>query len=188
MGYSTKKLTLKYGDYILDIPNGNLGWCRKIMEAGLSQIDSMLSHTDRIFVLRFDCHASGFSSDNKQIGVFRRRLFKSLRRYYPDLLIGYLWVREQEKSKHQHYHFALMVDANRVPTANVVLNEATRVWERLTGIHPHIPKHPYYLVRLGHKQGFIDAASRLSYLAKSRGKGYRPAQTKDYGASRIKVA
>jgi hypothetical protein len=188
MSYSTRKLNLKYGDYVLEIPNGNLGWCRKIMVAGLNQMEAMLSRTDRIFVIRIDCHAAAFSQTNKQISTFRRRLFKRLRRRFPDLLIAYLWVREMEKSKNQHYHFVIMVDADRVPAASVVLNAGVDVWEKLTGIHPHIPKNPYYLVKRGNKQGFQEAAKRMSYLAKSRGKGYRPDQTKDYGSSKLKAA
>jgi len=188
MAYTTKKLTLKHGDYVIEIPNGSLGWHRKIMKAGLGQIENMLEHTDKIFVIRLDCHPSGYSGDNSQLEVFLRRLKKKLRRHYPDLLLGHLWVREHEKAKNQHYHFVLMVDANRVPTSNVVTDAAIYVWERLTGIHPHIPKNPYYLVKRGCKQSIQDAAKRMSYLAKSRGKGYRPNQTKDYGSSRIKAA
>lgn len=188
MAYSTRKLTLKHGDYVIEILSGSLGWHRKIMLAGLGQIESLLTHTDSIFVIRMDCHPSGFSTDNSQIEVFIRRFKRKLRRRYPELLIGHLWVREHEKAKSQHYHFVLMVDANRIPSSNVVTDAAISVWEKLTGIHPHIPKSPYYLVKRGNKQSVQEAAKRMSYLAKSRGKGYRPDQTKDYGSSRVKAA
>ncbi|WP_161783154.1 MULTISPECIES: YagK/YfjJ domain-containing protein [Shewanella] len=187
MKYVCKKSSFKYGDCIIEIPNGSLGWCRDIMFSALNQIEALLSVTSRVFIIRFDSHVSGYSQDNAQISIFRRRLIKSLRRRYPDLLFGYIWVREQEKAKQQHYHFAFIVDAERVPSASVVLDAAIKAWERLTGIHPHVPKHPYYIVKRGDEQSFIEAAGRISYLAKSRGKGYRPDQTKDYGTSRFKM-
>ena len=81
-----------------------------------------------------------------------------------------------------------MVDANRIPTSNVVTDAAVSVWEKLTGIHPHVPKNPYYIVKKGNKQSLQAAAKRMSYLAKAKGKGYRPEKTNDYGASRIKAA
>lgn len=187
MKYFNKKLTFKHGDLVVDIPNGNLGWSRDILTAGVHQLDAMLSRTSGVFAIRFDCHAAGYSEDNNVITTFRRRFFKRLRKQYPDLLIGYIWVREQEKSKQQHYHFMFMVDIERISAANIVLCAAGKTWEGLTGIHPHNPKKPYYIIKRGAKGQYVEAIERMSYLSKFRGKGYRPSQAKDYGTSRIKL-
>jgi hypothetical protein len=49
---------------------------------------------------------------------------------------------------------------------------------------PHI-NHPFHFV--DNEQALQAAIYRISYLAKPRGKGYRPPQTKDYGCSRMKA-
>lgn len=72
-----------------------------------------------------------------------------------------------------------------MPIASQPLDAAIHVWERLTGIHPHKPENPYYLVKRGDGSRYPDLIKRLSYLAKSRGKGYKASQSKDYGASCI---
>ena len=36
------------------------------------------------------------------------------------------------------------------------------------------------------KEKRLEAINRVSYLGKTRGKGYRPKQSKDYGSSRLK--
>lgn len=187
MKYASKKETFSYHGVVYPLPNGHLGWHRDILVACLNQLDAMLSHTSKVFVIRFDCHMGGYSEDNATIATFRRRLRKKLERHYPKLLVGYLWVRELEKAKSQHYHFVFLVDAERIPAANVVLDAATHVWKRLTDIHPHVPLNPYYLIKRGDSSRHADLIKRVSYLAKYRGKGYKPAQTKDYGASRIKI-
>lgn len=187
MKYACRRTEFNYQGVVYPVPDGHLGWYRDILVACLGQLDAVLSYTSKAFVLRFDCHMTGFCDNNALIATFRRRLFKKLGRHYPDLLVGYLWVREIEKAKSQHYHFVFLVDAERIPTANVFLMAATHVWERLTGIHPHIPKSPYYLVNRGDRSQHAELIKRISYLAKERGKGYRSAQAKDYGASRIKI-
>ncbi|MCL1036464.1 inovirus Gp2 family protein [Shewanella submarina] len=187
MKYACKKETFCYQGVFYPVLNGHLGWYRDILVTCLNQLDALLTHTSKALVIRFDCHMSGYSENNAIIKKFRRRLLKKLRRHYPGLLLGYLWVREIEKAKSQHYHFVFLVDAERIPTANVFLSCATDVWERLTDIHPHVPENPYYLVKRGDKSRHAELIKRVSYLAKKRGKGYKARQGKDYGASRIKI-
>ncbi len=187
MKYACRKDSFSYRGVNYTVPNGELGWYRDILVSFHHQLDAALSHTSKVFVIRFDCHMAGYSEDNAMIEKFRRRLLKRLNRQYPKLLVGYQWVREIEKAKSQHYHFVFIVDAERLPAANVLLDAATHVWEKLTGIHPHIPEHPYYLVKRGDSSRYAEVIKRVSYLAKERGKGYRASQGKDYGTSRIKL-
>jgi hypothetical protein len=60
-------------------------------------------------------------------------------------------------------------------------------WEGLDPSNHHMPfgKNPSYFI--DNDEVFADAVYRISYLAKTRGKGYRPAQVKDYSTSRLKV-
>jgi hypothetical protein len=59
-------------------------------------------------------------------------------------------------------------------------------WEDGTGTYtmPFI-KHPFHFAD---SEDIIEKAiNRVSYLAKTRGKGYRPSQTKDFQCSRMKL-
>ena len=54
--------------------------------------------------------------------------------------------------------------------------------------YAHMPSNPYYFIDQNNKQTELqNAIFRLSYLAKTRGKGYRDSQAKDYGTSRLKL-
>jgi len=100
--------------------------------------------------------------------------------------IGYQWVREQEKSKKQHYHAALMLDGNLIQHPSNLLNKIQEMW--LPRGHLYRLKNCfYYLDKKNIKEVRRDVIRRASYMAKIRGKGYRPSQTKDYNSSRIKL-
>ena len=49
------------------------------------------------------------------------------------------------------------------------------------------PKNCYYNVKRNDYNSLQDAIWRISYLAKTRGKGRKPKQAKDYSTSRIKL-
>ena len=53
------------------------------------------------------------------------KLTKRLKRKYKLCRVGYIWVREQEKSKHQHYHLVLMIDGNKEQFFDEILKIAT---------------------------------------------------------------
>ena len=53
--------------------------------------------------------------------------------------------------------------------------------------HMHIPENCFYLIDKDNiEKQRPEAIYRASYMAKSRGKQYRPKQTKDYSGSRLK--
>jgi hypothetical protein len=54
--------------------------------------------------------------------------------------------------------------------------------------HCHIPENCfYYIDKHNYEQERADAIERLSYLAKTRGKGYKDKQAKNYSVSRLKA-
>ncbi len=59
-------------------------------------------------------------------------------------------------------------------------------WEAIDPSNHSMPylKKPFYFV--DSQETLADAVYRVSYLAKTRGKGYRPEQVKDYSTSRLK--
>ena len=107
-----------------------------------------------------------------------------IERVYGIFEVGYVWVREHEKAKHQHYHFALFLDGDKVNHSAVIGGVISETWERVkVGNTTRIPEACFYNVV--NPETKADAIYRLSYMAKQRGKGYRPDQTKDYSTSRL---
>ena len=100
----------------------------------------------------------------------------------------WLYVGEgaREKKKHQHYHYALILDGHKVKNPSAILDKVRDIWQYMDGSDWR-PKDCYYNVKRGDVESLQDAIWRVSYLAKGRGKGYKPAQTKNYGTSRIRA-
>jgi hypothetical protein len=160
------------------------GLYAEILKPIIEQFEIGLEKWRRVFVLRFDLHTHVYTNDNARITAFRKRLNQRLKRYYGFKEIGSCWVREQERAKSQHYHFVLFLDGNLIRHSSKINEMIRAAWDDGTGTYtmPHI-KHPFHFVD---REGIVqDAMYRVSYLAKPRGKGYRPPQTKDFQCSRM---
>jgi len=156
---------------------------RKIIE----QFEIGLTKWRRVFVLRVELHMPHETESNRVVSLFLKRLFKRLRRNYQFKDIGYAWAREYHgKGKGQHYHFALFLDGNKIRHSSRISELVRASWERsLGGYTIGSIKRPFYLV--DNEEIAQRAIYRLSYLTKTRGKGQRPPQTKDYQCSRMKL-
>lgn len=155
-----------------------------ILKALLGQFNVMLESHNKIFVYRFDLHSPTYAPKNNLITAFNRRLFKRIKRHYDLKRIGFCWVREQEKVKQQHYHFVLMLDGNKIQYYVMLQKWITEIWQHMDGTTTHWAR--YRNITRGDEAAIQSASYHMSYLAKPRGKGKRPIQTKDYGASRLK--
>ena len=166
---------------------GNLrhGCFIEILERIKQQLDAMLSHHSRILVVRLDLHIDGYRSDNEIMSMFIRKVRKKLCAYYDFKRVGFVWAREQEKAEQQHYHLALLLDANTVRFPDKLISICERIAEAW-GLFLYTPKNCYYLVGRSDSQAYRKAFYRLSYLSKERGKGYKAKTANDYSASRIK--
>jgi hypothetical protein len=113
-----------------------------------------------------------------------KNLKAHLERKYQIHESGYVWVRELEKAKNQHYHGYIYLDGNEIRHSSKLLRTMEAIWKniRATNHMPVVPK-PYYFI--DNEQTKLDAVYRISYLAKARGKGYRDIQAKDYSTSRL---
>ncbi len=156
-----------------------------MLERMIEQFEIAADKWGRVFVLRFDLHIHINTKNNKVITDFNKRLFQKLKREYGFNEIGYCWAREREKEKAQHYHFVLFLDGDLIRHSKRIKKMIKASWERPTGGYhvPTIPR-PFYFV--DNDEAVQNAIYRISYLAKTRGKGYRPKQTKDYQCSRMK--
>jgi hypothetical protein len=151
----------------------------------INQVDAMLSYHSKVHIIRFDLRILDFTNTNEIMTVFNRRLHKWLKRKYDLKRIGFIWCRELETAKQQHYHYALMVDGHKINYPYEITNKVKELWRQLDGSE-YFPKNCYYNVKRDDYQTIQSAIWRISYLAKARGKGYKPDQTKNYGTSRIR--
>jgi hypothetical protein len=154
-----------------------------ILRAILKQLTTMLFHHRKVFVFRFDLHTPCYTETNEQITNFNRRLFPRIERHYKVNRISFLWVREQEKAKQQHYHYVLILDGSKVRLPFEIQSWIKEIWEFQDGTCHWSRFHD---LKRNDEEGIQKASYHLSYLAKPRGKGYRPSQTKDFNSSRLK--
>jgi len=155
-----------------------------IIEKMVEQLDNCIAIHKRVFVLRFDLHLNEYSGDNKQVSTFMTSQKQRIRRKYKTKHIGYVWVREMERSKIQHYHCAFFIDGDKLRTSNVLNQQIKVKWYR-NGHRSHVPKPFYFIDKHNYEEKRKEVIYRLSYLAKVRGKGYRSPQAKDYSTSRL---
>ena len=59
--------------------------------------------------------------------------------------IGFCWVREQERAKSQHHHWALFLDGDVISQSSKINEMIKQAWERQEGNY-HVPtiKRPVY--------------------------------------------
>ena len=136
-----------------------------MMQAILRQLFAMLSHHNKVLVFRFDLHCPDHTNTNKNITDFLRRLSRRVIRHYELTRFGYCWAREQEKAKQQHYHFALMLDGNKIQKPSLIWEMVKTIWEFMGGTY-WLPENAYYRLSRANRPQTQEAIMRLSYLAK----------------------
>ena len=157
-----------------------------IIEKIVEQLDICLDLHKRVLVVRFDLSLDEYSGDNQTISTFINRQKQRMFKTYRVKNIGHAWKREQETSKAQHYHVALFIDGNKIQYPSKLLRQIKAKWFK----HGRcwIPDDCFYYLdesKANFKQMRGEAIYRLSYLGKTRGTGYKDAQSKNYSVSRL---
>ena len=157
-----------------------------IIEKIVEQLDIFIDIHKRVLVVRFDLSLDEYSGDNHTISTFINRQKQRMFKTYRVKNIGHAWKREQETSKAQHYHVALFIDGNKIQYPSKLLRQIKAKWFK----HGRcwIPDDCFYYLdesKANFKQMRGEAIYRLSYLGKTRGTGYKDAQSKNYSVSRL---
>jgi len=184
-----RKTIIKRSEIIHDGRTYKINACKsgvysEIMHKALEQFNICEEKWGRVLVVRFDLHPRFKSGDNSKLSKFIKNLRRRIERKYSFSDVGYVWVREQERSKKHHYHFALFLDGDKVRHSKKVLELARSTWKGLH-IDNHMPVTPRPFHFVDSPESKEQAIYRISYLAKTRGKGYRDQQAKDYSTSRL---
>ena len=157
-----------------------------MIEKIVEQLDTCLAIHKRVLVVRFDLSIDEYSGDNHTISTFINRQKQRMFKTYSVKNIGHAWKRERETSKAQHYHVALFIDGNKIQHPSKLLRQIKAKWFK----HGRcwIPDDCFYYLdesKANFKQMRGEAIYRLSYLGKTRGTGYKDAQSKNYSVSRL---
>jgi hypothetical protein len=178
----TTKEHYQFGDYKFAINSRKSGCYTQILKSLITQTLAMQSIYKRVLFMRFDLHQGSYTPNNKRMTTMLKRLRKRLIHRYGNTKFGYQWVREECKTKKQHYHFVFMMDGDLVRYPSNIHEQVREVWTDMGGTF-HFADHHF----INNDEKLKDAIQHGSYLAKTRSKGNRPDQTKDYGSSRLKI-
>ena len=140
---------------------------------------------ERLMAMRVDLHMSDPEQDNKIISRLLKSLNKKVRRRFPrHKNIGYVWVAETgSKSKKKHYHLHLYLNGNCVRTSMLILPMITASWQALKPGNTVAPASYYrYITSAEQLNGAVET---MSYLAKSKDKGFQAKGANDYSTSRL---
>jgi hypothetical protein len=177
---------IEYGGESIEICNSQgYGVYKETLYAFIKQLDLAILIHKRVLVVNLVFSINKYTETNETFSKFMKNITQYLGRSYDIQGVGYQWVREHEKAKKQHYHLALILDGDRIQHPGKLNEELREKWLSKGGMHK--PENCfYYIDKHNIKQERAKAIYRASYMAKSRGKQYRPDQTKDYYCSRLK--
>ena len=163
---------------------------------------------NKIFYMRMDVRYpkdhKETPKDKRQFVGFINSFTKSLKgkKYDPK----YLWVREQSKEKHSHFHLGVFLDGNMTQNITNHIKTAEKLWAKRLEIEIDDNKNNGLIEdctkdRNGNKQKngimikrnnddcnevFDKCFEWNSYLAKINTKGYAPKNAREFGCSQIK--
>ena len=186
MAYITKGIAITVNGQTWRVNAQGSGLISHTIKAMINQVDAMLSHHSKLHIIRFDLRVYEYTDNNGIMTAFNRRLHKWLKRKYNLKRVGFIWCRELETAKQQHYHYALLVDGHKINHSFEINKKIKELWRQLDGSE-YFPDNCYYNVKRDDYESIQAAIWRISYLAKARGKRFKPAQTKNYGTSRVKL-
>ena len=170
-----------------------------IINAIVNRIEYMTSRFCRVLFIRFDLHYPiDFIAphDNSHLSKFLNSFTRYLSR--EGIAFQYVWVREQSREKHQHYHVMLLLNGNVTCHSWNHMEKADALWQRALGInYPGLlqrcnrsrdgSSHPDFIHLDRHDASYQRDIERCvewaSYLAKTRTKGYAPLNVREWGAS-----
>jgi hypothetical protein len=156
-----------------------------ILQPAIDLLEATQEKYKRALLIRFDLRQPHYTENSTRVSKFFKNLCRWIKGYYQTDYVGYFWVREQEKAKHQHYHCFVLIDGDAARSPSSIIDKAVSFWDDPRGgydVH-HGKKGMYKMLNSPEK--LADAIHWVSYLAKARGKGARAPQAKDYGHSRL---
>ncbi len=157
------------------------------LKSMLDQVTAMFSHHNKLFLLRFDLHQPAPTPTSQHVSEFLKSILNKTKRKYKLKRAAYAWAREIESAEQQHYHCFILVDGNKIQNPHGLTELLRHDWDLYYDGSLHWPsKRCYYQLKRNDRETTQQAIYHISYLAKGRGKGLKPSQSKNFGISRVK--
>jgi len=160
----------------------------QILDKIIEQLDVMLCKYTRVLVTLLNFHVNDYSTNNKTLSDFNKRVIRILKKRYGNTL-GYIWVREINNSTKQHYHFAYFLNGHKINYPSRFNELLMSIWKDAFSCHSSIPENCFFFIDIG-RADYLDTIFgciyRISYLAKNFSKQYDNKKAKSYQASRLK--
>lgn len=186
------------------------GYRDDIFQSILQRLNRMISHHNKVLVIRFDVHFPvGYVHEgpNAELSFFLRRLRENIE--YSRGEVYYVWVREQADSPVPHYHVMLMLVGAMTQNPMGILREADRIWSHTIGYNGtglvhfcqqdggdgHVMIRRPSSVAVGADllaqqrqaaDAYYTALAKGAYLAKTYSKGDAPSRVREYGCSQMR--
>jgi len=160
---------------------------KEILEQGFKQLDILRSYYSKATVVLLQLHPDQFTEDNAILTRFLVQLKKTLTKKYK-CKMGYVWVREQNTAKAQHYHLMIMLNGHKCRSAYAVSNICDEIWEgpKDTNFSYGVKNRLYCIKQYKNNDSELRATRmRMSYMAKNETKDFDK-NTKTFGVSRLK--
>lgn len=188
---SNPKIVIDGLELPINTGNGLYNCYIEPLEAIKGQLDAMLSNHRKVFTIRFDIRVHSYTDDNKVVSDFIRKYVRWAKRHYGMKRIAYVWCREVEKAKSQHYHLIFMLDGSKVNVAGNLKNKALEIGS-IQDLSVRLCDKPSTLIKRsdldeGNYDKYEQAFYRASYLAKERGKSHKGERSKSFDSSRVKA-
>lgn len=173
-------------EYRIDTWNGEFPCRIDILKSIGGVMHDCLTHYSKVLFIRLDFKVFEYSKDNSQMVKFIKNLKKKLLRSYGIKNVGYIWCREQERAKKQHYHLCLFLNGHKIRVPFKLIRWIEEYHERRDLPKPYTPKNCYTMITRRDATSRDLAFFRASYLAKPRGKGYAGQSYRNYSSSQFK--
>ncbi len=202
----TRRTTSKttYKDYpIMTDKTRGLEADKKILKSIYDQFQYAEQTKSKIFFMRIDLTFPAdmtIPTDNRLFSRFQSDYMKYLARH--DLSPQYVFVREQSREKHQHYHGILLLNGQRTQSIHNHIQTAERLWSnelKITDGKGLVDDCTTNRSGERHENGVMlrkdnpdyetkkaECFRRASYLAKVNTKSNTPAGNRELFSSRIK--
>lgn len=124
---------------------------------------------------------------------YASRFSQKLRQYFQrnGYAPVYLKAREQNISIHPHYHYAIMLDGNKIQHPYLVTTKAQQLWASTLGLDSAegLVHYETSVMLRRYAEYFPEALKivldKMDYLAKKEGKGPKNDGIRNFGCSRI---
>lgn len=187
------EITIKGRTLSVNTWGGEKGCYVEMLHAIDDQISAMLSHHNKVLMVRLDVHVHDRTPDNNIMSDFVERLKRWASGYYKkNIRTGHVWCREVSSDKGLHYHLILLFNGDEVKSHYYVLQKAKQIarhhahrgYRRV----PHFGDDPMHMmITRGDDASYKRAFEWASYLAKTRTKDnkHRSGKGKNYSKSKI---